>query len=93
MRTALLAAIVLAYAASAALADFTGKVVSVAAGDTITVLREGREQVKVRLDGNDAPERGQSFDDAAKRSLPPHGSERWSTMWRKTPTATPRRWA
>jgi endonuclease YncB( thermonuclease family) len=41
-------------------ADFTGKVVAVADGDTITVLRE-REQVKVRLVEIDAPEKAQAF--------------------------------
>lgn len=49
----------------------TGKVVSVADGDTITVLveKEGsksREQVKVRLHGIDAPERSQDFGAAAR---------------------------
>ncbi len=39
-------------------ADFTGKVVGVADGDSITVLRD-REQVKVRLANIDAPERAQ----------------------------------
>lgn len=36
-------------------ADFTGKVVAVADGDTLTVLRD-REQIKVRLVEIDAPE-------------------------------------
>jgi hypothetical protein len=40
--------------------DFQGKVVRIADGDTVTVLR-GREQVKVRLNGIDAPEKNQSF--------------------------------
>jgi endonuclease YncB( thermonuclease family) len=45
---------------SSAWADFTGKVVGVADGDSITVLRD-REQVKVRLVDIDAPERAQPF--------------------------------
>jgi endonuclease YncB( thermonuclease family) len=49
-----------------ALADFTGKVVAVADGDTITVLN-GTEQVKVRLDGIDCPETGQPWDTKAKQ--------------------------
>ncbi len=49
----------------AAHADFTGKVVAVADGDTITVLR-GNEQVKIRLAGIDAPEKAQAFGNAAK---------------------------
>jgi endonuclease YncB( thermonuclease family) len=38
-----------------------GKVISVADGDTITVLDESRTQHKIRLAGIDAPEKGQAF--------------------------------
>lgn len=38
-----------------------GKVVRVADGDTVTILTDQREQIRVRLDGIDAPERGQDF--------------------------------
>lgn len=48
------------------LADFTGKVVAVADGDTVTVLR-GTEQIKVRFDGIDAPERKQPFGTRARQ--------------------------
>ena len=48
--------------------DFQGKVVSIADGDTVTVLR-GTEQVKVRLDGIDAPEKNQSFGTKSKDAL------------------------
>ena len=51
-----------------AYAEFTGKVVSVADGDTITVLR-GREQVKIRLAGIDAPEKKQAFGNVAKERM------------------------
>ena len=47
---------------------FAGKVVSVADGDTITVLRE-RTQVKVRLLEIDAPEKAQAFGAKSKESL------------------------
>lgn len=47
---------------------FRGKVISVHDGDTLTVLR-GTDQVKVRLEGIDAPERGQAFGTAAKKAL------------------------
>jgi endonuclease YncB( thermonuclease family) len=47
----------------------TGRVVSVADGDTITVLDENKTQVKVRLDAIDAPETGQPFGQASKRAL------------------------
>lgn len=48
--------------------QLTGRVVSVHDGDTITVLVDGR-QVKVRLQGIDAPELGQAYGQAAKRRL------------------------
>ena len=49
-------------------ADFTGKVVAVADGDTITVLRD-HEQVKIRLAGIDAPEKAQPFGERAKQNM------------------------
>ncbi len=51
-----------------AYADFSGRVVSVADGDTITVL-VGRDQVKVRLIEIDAPEKAQAFGNKAKQAL------------------------
>src|SRR5688500_6138898 len=57
MRRALV--IAMAFAPSIALVDFTGRVVKVADGDTITVL-VAKKQIKVRLDGIDAPERKQA---------------------------------
>lgn len=45
---------------------FEGKVVAVADGDTITVLR-GHDSVKVRLYGVDAPESGDAFSNVSKR--------------------------
>ena len=45
-----------------------GQVVSVADGDTITVLADG-ERVKVRLAEIDAPERGQPWGRRAKQAL------------------------
>lgn len=58
---------VIALSASA-WADFTGKVVAVTDGDTITVLRE-RAQVKVRLAEIDAPEKSQPFGNRSKQAL------------------------
>jgi endonuclease YncB( thermonuclease family) len=49
-------------------ADFTGKVIAVADGDTITVLRD-KEQLKIRLFGIDAPEKGQAFGNVAKQRM------------------------
>ena len=48
---------------------WTGKVVGIADGDTITVLRDGHDQVKIRLYGIDAPESGQPFGRASKQKL------------------------
>ena len=45
----------------------TGKVVSVADGDTFTILTEGNKQVKIRFYGIDCPENGQDFGTKAKQ--------------------------
>jgi len=59
--------LLLGLSACQALADFTGKVVGISDGDTITVLN-GAEQVKVRLDGIDCPEKGQPWGTKAKQA-------------------------
>ena len=46
--------------------QFTGKVVGISDGDTISVLREGKA-VKVRLYGIDTPERKQAFGTRARQ--------------------------
>lgn len=52
-----------------ACADFTGNVVGVADGDTITVLDINKIQYKVRLAEIDAPEKAQAFGYRSKQSL------------------------
>ncbi len=47
-------------------ADFTGRVVGVADGDTITVLHSGKP-VRIRLNGIDCPEKRQAFGKRAKQ--------------------------
>lgn len=47
--------------------QFTGRVVGVSDGDTITVLRDGQQPVKVRLNGVDTPESRQAFGARAKQ--------------------------
>lgn len=47
-------------------ADFSGKVIHVTDGDTITVLNDGNEQVKIRLNGIDCPENAQAYGNKAK---------------------------
>ena len=59
---------VVAQAFSPASGRFTGRVIGVLDGDSLLVLRDGR-QVEVRLYGVDAPERGQAFGSVARRFL------------------------
>jgi micrococcal nuclease len=49
--------------------ELRGKVVSIADGDTITVLDAAKKQHKVRLNGIDAPEKAQPFGAKSKARL------------------------
>jgi micrococcal nuclease len=51
------------------IAEFQGKVVGVSDGDTITVLNAQKEQIKIRLEGIDAPESTQTNGQKAKQAL------------------------
>ena len=42
-------------------ADFQAKVIHVADGDTITVLNDTNEEIKIRLNGIDCPEKAQDY--------------------------------
>jgi endonuclease YncB( thermonuclease family) len=53
---------------SACAADFPAKVIGISDGDTLTVLKNGREQVRIRLHGIDAPESAQDYGSRAKQS-------------------------
>jgi len=46
-----------------------GRIVAVADGDTLTLLDASKTQHKIRLDGIDAPEKGQAFGNRSKQSL------------------------
>ena len=46
-----------------------GRVVGVHDGDTVTLLIEGNQQVKIRLAQIDAPESDQAFGQRSKQSL------------------------
>jgi len=48
--------------------EIRGKVVSIADGDTITVLDAEKVQHKIRLEGIDSPEKGQAFGTKAKEN-------------------------
>ena len=68
--TQALAAIAFTLLASAAGADtLTGRVVGIADGDTLTVLDATKTRHRIRLVGIDAPEKGQPFGQACKKSL------------------------
>ena len=62
-----LLAIVLASPVHAA--EILGRVVSVADGDTITVLDSSKERHKIRFAGIDAPERKQAFGTRSRQNL------------------------
>jgi len=64
-----LGALLLAIALQAGAAELDGRVVSVADGDTITVLDADRVQHRIRLAGIDAPEKRQPFGQRSKQRL------------------------
>lgn len=76
---AILAALLVVFAAAAGAATLTGRVVAITDGDTITLLDADRVQHKIRLSGIDAPEKankkvpldvgGQPFGELSKRHL------------------------
>lgn len=47
----------------------TGKIVGIADGDTATLLTPDKRQVKIRLEGIDAPEAGQEYGQNSKQAL------------------------
>lgn len=47
---------------------FSGKVIAIADGDTVTILHE-KTQIKIRIDAIDAPEKGMPYSKAAKKFL------------------------
>jgi endonuclease YncB( thermonuclease family) len=68
MRLRILIALLIAHTGLSA-ATLTGKTVRVTDGDTIVILGEGNVQHKIRLQGIDAPERGQAYGTKSKEHL------------------------
>ncbi len=54
---------------SALAEQFTGIVVGISDGDTITLLDQNKQQHKIRLGGIDAPEKAQPFGQKSKSNL------------------------
>lgn len=71
LRVSLLHCLVLVMAAASfTMAEtFSGKVVAIGDGDSLTVLTASQKQVRIRLEEIDAPESKQAFGSAAKKSL------------------------
>ncbi len=49
--------------------SFLGKVIKITDGDTIIVITENQQQIKIRLDGIDCPESKQDFGTRAKQAV------------------------
>lgn len=65
----LLFSVALATASTSFAETYSGLVVSVAGGDTVTVLDDTNRQHKVRLSGIDAPEKAQAFGNVSRQHL------------------------
>lgn len=84
MRLIVVLILLLAFAASLNGEEIRGKVVGIADGDTITVLDAGKVQHKIRLEGIDAPEKGQAFGTKSKEAMSEKvGGEEVVVRWEK----------
>ena len=64
-----LAALLALVISAAQAATLEGRVVRVADGDTLTVLDSQKRQYTIRINGVDAPEKGQPFGDRSRQNL------------------------
>lgn len=69
MKRRCFAALMMAASVVAAAGEWTGTVVGISDGDTLTVLNSQKKQVKIRLAEIDAPESKQAFGTQSKQSL------------------------
>lgn len=69
VKIALIGIAVLLSVTATAADDISGRVVSVADGDTLTVLDAEHQQHKIRLGGIDAPEKAMPFGQVSKQKL------------------------
>lgn len=69
MKNALLATLVLVICNVAFAESYTARVVSIADGDTVTVLDAENRQHKIRLVGIDAPEKHQPYGNVSRMHL------------------------
>lgn len=69
MKITLLLILAVLLSASAQAETFQGRVVAVSDGDTIRVLTTEKTEVKVRLEGIDAPEKNQPHGEKSKQAL------------------------
>lgn len=76
MRTVVLTICWLWFGAAHA-ATLTGRVVAVQDGDTVTLLDATHAQQRIRINGIDAPEKGQPFGDRSRQNMARmvHGKE------------------
>jgi len=68
--------------------EIQGRVVSVADGDTLTVLDASHTQHRVRLNGIDAPETRQAYSQVSKRPCRHWSSARMSSLLGRRPIST-----
>lgn len=69
MRISLAVVCLLVLAHSAVGEELSGKVISIADGDTFTLLADDKSQVSIRLAEIDAPENGQPYGNRSKQAL------------------------